>query len=545
MESNKKTSFIKGAAILTVAGLICKVIGVLIRIFAVRILTEEGMYFYEKVFPTYSWLLIISSSGLPTAISRMVAERAATGNYDGAKRVFRRSLLLLLLIGLVTSAFMFFGAEWIGTVLLHAKEGIAYSLMALAPALLFVSLLCAYRGYLQGLQRMTGTSISQLAEQVFKFIFGLILAAYLSRRYQGTEYQYAAGAAGLLLGVTISEILALIVMIVFYLRTRRDYKAMIEDPDPHARILRPMLFIAIPITLGASILPLANMLDSSMIEQLLLKAGFTKEYAELCYTSLCTYVRSIINLPATLTVGISMSIVPAISAARVRQDHSDMQHLSLLSLKIAMAIGIPCAVGLSVLAGPVIKFLYMRGDPKFFDALNIAEPLMHVAAFTVIFISLVQTATGALQGAGKHWLPMIFLLIGGVTKIVVNLVFIPMKDVNILGAVLSNLACFGVAGILDTIALLRVTKARLNVLDTFLKPIAASALMGGAAWGVQWLLSRLSIFQGSVTSRIATLFAILVAIAVYAVCTVLFAMFTKEELAYIPGGRKLARFARR
>ena len=545
MEANKKTSFVKGAAILTIAGVICKVIGVLIRIFAVRILTEDGMYFYEKVFPTYSWLLIISSSGLPTAISRMVAERTATGNYDGAKRVFRRSLLLLLLIGLVTSAIMFFGADWIGSVLLQAKNGIAYSLMALAPALLFVSLLCAYRGYLQGLQRMTGTSISQLAEQVFKFIFGLILASYFSRRYQNTEFRYAAGAAGLLLGVTISEILALIVMIVFYLRTRKDYKALIEDTDPHAKILGPMLVIAIPITLGASILPLANMLDSSMIEQLLVKAGFTKEAAELNYTSLCTYVRSIINLPATLTVGISMSIVPAISAARVRQDRGDMQHLSLLSLKIAMAIGIPCAVGLCVLAGPVIRFLYMRGDPKFFDALNIAEPLMHVAAFTVIFISLVQTATGALQGAGRHWLPMIFLLIGGVTKIIVNLIFIPMREINILGAVFSNLACFGIAGILDTIALLRVTKAKLNVLDTFLKPMAASALMGGAAWGVQWLLSRLSIFQGSVTSRIATLLAILVAIAVYAVCTVLFAMFTREELAYIPGGRKLARFARR
>lgn len=545
MESNKKTSFIKGAAILTFAGLICKVIGVLIRIFAVRILTEDGMYFYEKVFPTYSWLLIISSSGLPTAISRMVAERTATGNYDGAKRVFRRSLLLLLLIGLVTSAIMFFGADWIGSVLLQAKNGIEYSLMALAPALLFVSLLCAYRGYLQGLQRMTGTSVSQLAEQVFKFIFGLILAAYFSRRYQNTEFRYAAGAAGLLLGVTISEILALIVMIVFYLRTRKDYKTLIEDPDPHAKILGPMLVIAIPITLGASILPLANMLDSSMIEQLLVKAGFTKEAAELNYTSLCTYVRSIINLPATLTVGISMSIVPAISAARVRQDRGDMQHLSLLSLKIAMAIGIPCAVGLCVLAGPVIRFLYMRGDPKFFDALNIAEPLMHVAAFTVIFISLVQTATGALQGAGRHWLPMIFLLIGGVTKIIVNLIFIPMREINILGAVFSNLACFGIAGILDTIALLRVTKAKLNVLDTFLKPMAASALMGGAAWSVQWLLSRLSIFQGSVTSRIATLLAILVAVAVYAVCTMLFAMFTREELAYIPGGRKLARFARR
>lgn len=545
METNKKTAFVKGAAILTIAGLLCKVIGVVIRIFAVRIITEDGMYFYEKVFPTYSWLLIISSSGIPTAISRMVAERAAVGNYDGAKRVFRRSLLLLTLIGVVTSATMFFGAKWIGSEILGAKDGIEYSLMALAPSLLFVSVICAYRGYLQGLQRMTGTSMSQLAEQVFKFIFGLILASYLMHRYQDTEFRYAAGAAGLLLGVTISEILALVVMIIFYLRTRKEYTAMIKDPNPHSKILLPMLAIAVPITLGASILPIANLLDSFMIEDRLLMAGFSNDAAKLNYTSLCLYVRSIINLPATLTVGISMSIVPAISAARIRKDRSDVQHLSLLSLKIAMAIGIPCAVGLSVLAGPIIKLLYMRSDPKFWDALAIAEPLMRVAAFTVVFISLVQTATGALQGAGRHRLPMWFLLIGGVTKVVVNMIFIPMKEVNIFGAVYSNLACFGIAGILDTIALLKVTKARLNVLDTFLKPLAASALMGAAAWGVQKLLSGLSLFQGSLMSRVATVLAILVAVVVYAALSLLFAMFTKEELIYIPGGRKLARFARR
>ncbi len=545
MEVNKKTAFVKGAAILTIAGVICKVIGLLIRVFATRIFLEEGLYFYEKVFPTYSLLLIISSSGFPTAISRMVAERAAVGNYNGAKRVFRRSLLLLFLIGAVTSSFMFFGAKWIGTEILHGREGIEYSLMALAPALLFVSVICAFRGYLQGLQRMTGTSVSQLAEQVFKFIFGLFLVAYFFRRFEGSKLQFAASAAGLLLGVTISEILALIVIIIFYLRRRKTYTAMIEDPNPNEKILGNLLIIAVPITIGASILPLANQLDSFMIEQLLWKAGFSKSAAELSFTALSGYVRSLINLPATMTVGISMSIVPAISAARARQDQRDVQHLSLLGLKIAMAVGIPCAVGLSVLAGPIIKFLYMRNDPSFFNALAVAEPLMHVAAFTVIFISLAQTATGALQGLRRHWLPILFLLIGGVTKVIVNLVCIPIPKINVMGAVFSNLACFGVAGILDTIALLRVTKAKLNVLDTFLKPIVASALMGGAAWGVHRLLSQLSIFQGSVTSRIATLLAILVAIAVYAVFTVLFAMFTKEELAYIPGGRRLARFARR
>ena len=172
-----------------------------------------------------------------------------------------------------------------------------------------------------------------------------------------------------------------------------------------------MLMIAIPITLGASILPIANFLDSVMITRLLLGIGapyttvlepdFT--FADLNYQALCTYVRSIINLPATLTVGIAMSIVPAISAARVRSDKTGVQNLSLLSLKISMAIGMPCAVGLSVLAGPIIRLLYSRITP---EAYAIAVPLMRVAAFTVIFISLVQTATGALQGAGRHRLPM-------------------------------------------------------------------------------------------------------------------------------------------
>ncbi len=542
MEANKKTTFIKGAAILAAAGLICKLIGVFFRIFAVRIIGEQGMFYYELVYPTYSWLLIISSSGIPTAISRMVAERAAVGNHDGARRVFRRSLLLLLLIGAVTSALMFFGADWLGGTVLNGGEGAKYSMMALAPALLFVSLMCAYRGYLQGLQRMTGTSVSQFAQQIFKLIFGLFFAYYLFKRFENTEIQYAAGAAGLLLGVTASEILSLIVIIVFYLCTRKQYAALIADPNPKEPVLGPLLAIAIPITLGASILPIANFLDSVMIKRLLEGAGFTAAEAELKYTSLCLYVRSVINLPATLTVGISMSVVPAISTARVRKDHDGVQNLSLLSLKISMAIGMPCAVGLSILAGPIIKLLYSRITP---EAYAIAVPLMHVAAFTVIFISLVQTATGALQGAGKHRLPMWFLLIGGLTKIAVNFIFIPMKEINILGAVFSNLACYGIAGILDTVALLKVTKAKLNVLDTFIKPAFVSAVMGCVAWAVHLLLTKIGLFESGMLSVIPTIVAIAAAVIVYLMLTVRFGMFTKEELAYIPGGRKLARFARR
>lgn len=542
MEQRNKTTFVHGAAILAAAGLLSKLLGLLIRIFAVRILGDDGMCYYELVYPTYSLLLIISSSGIPTAISRLVAERVARSEYGAAQRVFRKALLLLLGIGLCTTALMFFAAEWIGTEFLGSDIGAKYSLQALAPALLFVSLLCAYRGYLQGLQRMEGTGVSQIAEQVFKMLFGLVLAFLLYRKYNGTPLADAMGSAGILLGVTISELLALVVMQVFYHRTAKQYRPLIGEKETADPVIRPILSIAIPITLGASILPIANVLDSAMIIRLLESIGYTKELAEQCYVALTTYVRSLINLPASLTVALSMSLVPAITAAKEKGDPRGVQQVCGLGLKLSMAIGLPCAVGLSVLARPLIRLLYSSIEP---GTLDIAAPLMQVAAFTVVFISLVQTATGALQGIGKHRLPVYFLLIGGVTKVLVNLICIRIPSINILGAVFSNLACFGIAGILDTIVLLTVTGTQVRFRDTFLKPIVASALMGAGAWGTHALLSRIDVLSYGIGAAAVTVLAVLVGVLLYMVLVFGFRMFTKDELSFIPGGRKLMRFARK
>ena len=544
MEQGKKTRFIKGAAILAAASLICKVLGVLFRVFAIRILGEEGMYFYEKVYPTYSWLLIISSSGIPIAISRMVAARIARSAFDETEQVFRKAFRMLLIVGLVTTALMFFGAAPIADYVLDSRDpGMRWALMALAPALFFTSLLCAYRGYLQGLQRMNGTGLSQLAEQVFKMLFGLSLAAFLFRRFAHTPFGTAAGSVGILLGVTISEALALLVIYPIYRKERRNVlpAGYVPGTAQQEPVVRDLLAIAVPITLGASILPIANVLDSAMITRLLVSIGIEPEEAKRLYVILCTYVRSIINLPAGISTSISMAVVPAIAAAMARRETEGVKNLSAMSIKLAMAIGLPCAVGLSVLARPIIFLLYGSILPR---SLEIAQGLMHVAAFTVVFISLSQTATGALQGVGKHRLPVWFLLIGGVTKVLVNLVCIRVPQINILGAVFSNLACYGIAAILDTVALVRVTGARLPLGNTFLKPAFASAVMGGFAYLTYHGLGRIVNLQRYLFSAAACIVAIVVAIAVYAVLVLALRIFSREELAYIPGGRKLMRFTK-
>lgn len=545
MEHSRKPSFIKGAAILAAASLICKVLGVLFRVFAIRILGEEGMFFYEKVYPTYSWLLIISSSGIPIAISRMVASRVARGAFNEAETVFKRAFWMLFVLGAVTTALMFLGAAPIaGFVLGSSDRGMILSLRALAPALFFTSILCAYRGYLQGLQRMTGTGLSQLAEQVFKMLFGLSLAFVLHKEYAHSEMGAAMGSVGILLGVTISEVLAVAVIYPIY-RTERKRLLPVDfryDPALSERhILRDLLAIAVPITLGASILPIANVVDSAMITRLLVRAGIPDGEANRLYVILCTYVRSIINLPAGLSTSLSMAVVPAIATAMAHTNEKGVRHLSAMSVKLAMTIGLPCAVGLSVLARPAIFLLYGSILPH---SLDVAEGLMRIAAFTVVFISLSQTATGALQGVGKHRLPVYFLLIGGLTKIVVNLVCVSIPSVNIYGAVFSNLSCYGIAALLDTIALVVVTKAKLSAFNVFIKPIFASAIMGGFAYVTYRAFGYLFDLNRYLFSAIACVTAILVSIVVYLVLILALKVFTREELALVPGGRKLVRFFR-
>ncbi len=544
MEQTRKTSFIRGAAILAATSIICKVLGVLFRVFAIRTLGDDGMYFYEKVYPTYSWLLIISSSGIPIAISRMVASRIARGNIRDAGKVFHKAFWMLFILGILTTSVMFFGAEAIAVFLLDSSNpGMRYSLMALAPALFFTSILCAYRGYLQGLQRMTGTSISQLAEQVFKMIFGLMLAAILASKYAGTPYEAAAGSVGILLGVTISELLAIVVIYPVYRRESSLLSAGSSESTESTdeKIIRTLFAIAIPITLGASILPIANVLDSAMITRLLITSGVEAHDAERLYVILCTYVRSIINLPAGLSTSLAMAVVPAIAEAAARNEGQSVKQLTSMSIKLAMAVGVPCAVGLSVLARPIIFLLYRHIIP---ESLDIAQSLMHIAAFTVIFISLSQTATGALQGIGRQRIPLYFLLIGGITKVIVNLVFIRIPEIGIYGAVFSNLACYGIAGILDTVVLIRLTQARLSLMDTFIKPIAASVVMGVAAWGIYRGIGLFLNTERYLFSAIACIAAVLAAVMTYLALVLVMKVFSKDELMRIPGGRKLLRFAR-
>ncbi|MEG1547941.1 MAG: polysaccharide biosynthesis protein [Clostridia bacterium] len=522
----KSKSFVQGAAILAVAGLIVKIIGALFRIPLANDVGSIGMSYYEVAYPYYAWLLVISSAGLPTAISKMVSERVTLGDYRGANKVFRTALILLCGIGVVTSLLMFFGADALASISTFDKASLSFK--ALAPALLFVSIMCAFRGYLQGMQLMMGTAISQIVEQVGKLAIGYTLA--IKMLPMGPEY----AAMGALIGVTISEVLALIVIILFYAsQKRRSFgrqRAAVELQRDSGPVLKAIILMAVPITIGASISPLTGIVDSALIGSTLLNLGFTQENAQIAYSLLRTNVTTLVNMPGVLTMALAMSLVPAISASITRKDYSGAKTVSRLGLKLALVIGLPCAAGMFVLASQILSLLYPNLS---ITELQLATELLRTASIGVIFLSLVQSMTGVIQGMGRPNVPVFNLFIGFVLKVITMLVLMNIPSINIQGAAVSTVVCYAFAGIADTIYTIRKSGMQIKIFDVFLKPLLSALVMGGAVKLCYDMFAR----DGH--SNSATLISIIVGMAIYITLVLVLKMFSDDELGLIPGGKKI------
>lgn len=291
-----------------------------------------------------------------------------------------------------------------------------------------------------------------------------------------------------------------------------------------------------PITGIADSIFIINILKAkNMASGLTLEAA--NEAARASYTVLRSYVTPLINMPAVLTLALSMSLVPAISDATTKHDKATVRNASSTGLKLAMFIGAPCAVGLFVVGGPIMAMLYsaVRTRPEIFTQ---AQNVMYFAAVGVLFLSLVQTLTGIIQGLGKPQIPVIFLAIGGVVKVVSMLLLMHFTDLGILGAALSTVLCYAIAGIADTVYIIRNAKIRISYLDTFVKPILASLLMGIAVWGCYELISK----SGHMT--IATVLSVGAGVIVYCIAMVLLRPFSQSDFAFLPKGEKLRRIFR-
>ncbi|MCI5897696.1 MAG: polysaccharide biosynthesis protein [Anaerovoracaceae bacterium] len=529
-----KKTFFQGAVILGVAGLIIKVLGAVFRIPLGNIIGDTGMGYYQTAYPVYVFLLTLSTAGVPVAISRMVSERNAVNQPYEAFRVFKISFLLLLGIGLCCSAVLFFGADMIVSYLKPEENGeSAYAMMAVAPALLIVPIMAAFRGFFQGCQDMRPTAASQIVEQFFRVAVGLTLAVLLLKK--GLPF----AAAGASFGATAGAAGGLLIVIWIYMNRRkkilRGIGAKCSPQEPAKKILLQILIIAIPITIGSAVMPIINIIDVAVVSRRLVFAGFSGETANALYGQLTGMAGPLINFPQVLTQAIAMSLVPTVAAAHKVKDYPFLQHNVELGLRTALILGVPCALGLMTLAEPIMLLLY----PAKQAAAVSAAPSLFILSFGVIFLSMVQTTTGILQGIGKQMIPVKNIMIGAAVKIALTYTLTAIPNVNIKGAAVGTVACYLTASMLNLMAVRKHTGARINAGRIFMKPLASGLVMSAATYGVYRILS---VWCGNTVS---VLIAVCAAVAVYGFMLLATRAVTEEELALLPKGQRLAKIVRK
>lgn len=530
--SEKQRSIVGGMTVLGITGLICKIVAVLYRIPLAWLISEQGIGTFQLVFPTYNLLLTLSSAGLPVAISRMVSYNLAQHDPRNAQRTFRMALVALTILGAVGTLLMVVFnpalSERVGDP--ETKMGF----VAIAPALVIVCTMSAFRGLMQGQQNMFPTAISQLIEQVGKVIISLPLA-YLGSRVgvtDTTKINIGYAAAGALLGNSIGEALALFYMIVVHRKNRPVLlrRPQNEDIPPISRkaLMARLFSMAIPITLAACIVPLSAFIDSGMVvNNLMHSAGFLQEEARAMYGRYSGYVINYINVPTAFAQAISMSLVPAISAAVARGDWKTVRTQSHTGMRMAFLIGLPSSVGMSMLSRELLTFMYRFQSP---EALNQTAELLSMSSFTIVLFTVVQATSGILQGLRKQRIPMYTLLLGVALKIIMNYNLIGIREINIYGAPLGSLVCYLVSMLPNLYYVHKYARLPYDLMGLFIKPALATAGMCGVIWLLRAALP---------SSRVMTVLLVLAGIVAFAGFALLTRAMTMDDLK--PFTRRLRR----
>lgn len=513
-----KSTFLKGALILTIAGVIVKVIGSVNRILLSRLLGGEGIGLYQMAYPIYQLALSISSAGIPIAISIIVAEKVALSDFRGANRVFRISLGLLAVTGLIFTFLLYFGAGWLIDQHFVRDARAYYAIAALAPAIFFVTVLSSYRGYFQGMQMMTPTAVSQIFEQLCRVVTMIFLAYYLLPL--GLEY----AAAGASFGAAPGAFVGLLVLIYYYYRQRADLKCKMEtQPDVHQEssfaIISRIVKLALPVSLANIMLPVVASIDLFIVPARLEVAGYTVGQATELFGYLSGMAVALINLPTILTASLAASLVPAVSEAFTLRDHTRIFQRVSMAMRIANLITIPSFVGMCLLATPISQMLY--GTP------NAGMPIA-ILSLSIVLLGIHQVSTGVLQGLGHTTIPLLNMLFAAIVKIVTSWQLTAMPTLGIQGAAWATNIDFGVAALLNMYFVYRYVGFSIDIKDT-MKTVIATIVMGGSV-----LLLYDGIMLKTFHNTIATLLSISVGGIVYGVMILLLGGIRQRELEKIP-----------
>lgn len=546
--SNKGKSsknFLLQGSILAAASIIAKVIGLIYRIPLNNILGDIGVSYYSSANEIYSIILMISSFSLPLAVSKLMSERIHKGEMRNANRVFLCAVRFAVVTGAALSLLTYVFAGILSKYMMNFELA-KYGLRVLAPAIFIFAITGTFRGFFQGYSNMVPTAVSQVIEQIINavisivcadimFSYGVKLAAEEGNELLGPAW----GAAGATFGTVASVTIALLFMMAMYVgnsktlnkQLRKDHTGKVESS---AKIYRVLIATILPIVLSTLIYNISNVVDQGIFNAILKGQGYTEGQYATIWGIYAGKFRVLMNVPLAVASCLGPAVVPSLTAAVANRNKKEAVAKVHMSIRFTMLLTIPCALGMAVLGGPIVKMLF---HPK--TGVPLAAGIMQAGALLIILLALSTLTTAILQGLGKLQEPLIHCAIALVIHVISMVVFMRSFNLNIYGVIYSNIVFALIICILNALSIKRYLPYRQEVYRTFVVPTLASIIMAGAAYAVY---SLFHLFAGN---SISTILAILAGVTVYAVGMVAFKGITIEELATMPKGKLIIKIFRK
>lgn len=528
----------QGAAILAATAAIIKVMGAIYKIPLGNILGDEGFAYFNVAYSIYAVLLSLSSAGLPVALSRMIAASSATGNLNQVKRIFSIGRMAFFTLGLTATLIMALFPGQLARAM--EKPEAAPSIRALAPSVVFVCLMSAYRGYAQGMSDMIPTSVSQIIEVLGKLLFGIALAWWFVSGGRGLEL----GAAGAITGVTLGSLMALIYVVAY--KHKMDagspqMKLAADIPLSRGGTFKKIVRIAIPIAIGSSILSILAMLDTMLtLNRLQNAAGFSSYDASVLY-GVYSKIQTLFNFPSSFIVPVTISVIPAISSCIATKDNRGAKRLTETSLKLTCLLALPAGAGLSVLSYPIVNVLYPGSHSE-------GSTLMAIMGIASFFVCLTLVTNAIMQAYGHERIPVYTMTMGGIIKIAATWVLVAYPEIAVRGTAISTLLCYIIISIVNIIFIMIKLPERPQAAKLFVKPFFATVVMSAAAFLSYNFFTRLLSGVLDPESRslmtLAMAAAIIIAIIIYCALIIALRAITKEDLESVPKGEKIAKLLR-
>ncbi len=526
----KKQTFMKGVLVIMISQILIKIFGFIYRIVLTNIenFSDIGNSYYGAGYKVYSFILAVATMGIPNTISKLVSEKLAVGDSRGAHKVFKTALTVFTAIGLFFSLALLFSSEYISTNIL-SNPGVKYTLMVLSPAVLFVSIASVFRGYFVGMENMVAHSVAQIIEQIVNSILSIVFVLMLVTK--SPEIM----AAGSTAATAISTLVALLYLVMYYRRSRKEIKENVRNSadlpqEGRRQIVRKIIHYVIPISFGSIVVALAGMIDLVTVMDGLQKFGYTVEQANEKFGIILGKVDILTSVPLALNVAFSTSLVPIVTSAITKGKKNEAISKINYSMKISSIIAFPCAVGLSVLAGPIIQMLFPNASEGAY--------LLRIEAFVVIFSVLAQTAYGSLHGLGKLYIPGLSLLIGAVTKYFLNIIFVPIFGEVVVP--ITTLIYQAIAVIVSTFCLYTTLNTKFDNKNILGKPLIASFIMT-----IITILSYNLMCYITSSNSVSTLISICAAVITYIIAIINLNVLSRDEIMELPYGNKICHFVKK